>query len=156
MNSKQTESKIWKQIVQVNEEEHTRPSLADLLVIDRKDTENEEHLKERTEMHCNEDTEQYSGNQEEGNETHYYQGVRKMVHTAAEEYIAVLLRLHADIAMKEEKKVVDERIPEVPDTPQTGYNKSIYLYVLALLFGIGMLAKCLNVKNRYRKKQDEE
>ena len=53
-------------------------------------------------------------------------------------------------------KVVDERIPEVPDTPQTGYNKSIYLYVLALLFGIGMLAKCLNVKNRYRKKQDEE
>lgn len=56
MNSKQTESKIWKQIVQVNEEEHTRPSLADLLVIDRKDTENEEHLKERTEMHCNEDT----------------------------------------------------------------------------------------------------
>lgn len=33
-----------------------------------------------------------------------------MVHTAAEEYIAVLLRLHADIAMKEEKKVVDERI----------------------------------------------
>ena len=110
MNSKQTESKIWKQIVQVNEEEHTRPSLADLLVIDRKDTENEEHLKERTEMHCNEDTEQYSGNQEEGNETHYYQGVRKMVHTAAEEYIAVLIRLHADIAMKEEKKVVDERI----------------------------------------------
>ena len=53
-------------------------------------------------------------------------------------------------------KVVDERIPEVPDTPQTGYNKSIYLYVLALLFGIGVLAKCLNVKNRYRKKQDEE
>ena len=52
--------------------------------------------------------------------------------------------------------VKDTPIPEVPDTPQTGYNKSIYLYVLALLFGIGMLAKCLNVKNRYRKKQDEE
>ena len=53
-------------------------------------------------------------------------------------------------------KVVDECIPEVPDTPQTGHNKSIYLYVLALLFGTGVLAKCLNVKNRYRKKQDEE
>ena len=51
---------------------------------------------------------------------------------------------------------MDERIPEVPDTPQTGYNKSIYLYVLALLFGIGVLVKCLNAKNRYRKKQDEE
>lgn len=61
-----------------------------------------------------------------------------------------------DTGKMQKIKVVDERIPEVPDTPQTGYNKSIYLYVLALLFGIGMLAKCLNVKNRYRKKQDEE
>ena len=52
--------------------------------------------------------------------------------------------------------VKDVPIPDVPDTPQTGHNKSIYLYVLALLFGTGVLAKCLNVKNRYRKKQDEE
>ena len=110
MNFQQTESKIRKQIVQVNEEEHTQPSLADLLVIDRKDTENEKHLKERIETHGNKDTEQYSGNQEEGNETYHYHEVRKMVHTAAEGYIAVLLQPYSDIEREEEKKVVNERI----------------------------------------------
>ena len=68
MDVQQTEAKIIIQIVQINEEEHTQISCTDSPVIDRKDTENEKHLKEQLENHCNKDTEQYLDSREEGNE----------------------------------------------------------------------------------------
>ena len=53
-------------------------------------------------------------------------------------------------------KVIDERIPEVPDTPQTGNNRNIILYTLVLLFGFGALTtySCIRV-NHGKKKEDE-
>ena len=53
-------------------------------------------------------------------------------------------------------KVVDERIPEVPDTPQTGNNRNIFLYALALLLGLGTLTTYSCVRINYGKKKDHE
>lgn len=61
-----------------------------------------------------------------------------------------------DIGKVQKIKVIDERIPEVPDTPQTGNNRNIILYALALLFGFGALTtySCIRV-NHGKKKEDE-
>ena len=53
-------------------------------------------------------------------------------------------------------KIIDERIPDVPDTPQTGNNRNIILYALVLLFGFGAFTTytCIRV-NHGKKKEDE-
>ena len=61
-----------------------------------------------------------------------------------------------DTGKVQKMKVVDERIPEVPDTPQTGNNRNIFLYALALLLGLGTLTTYSCVRINYGKKKDHE
>ena len=61
-----------------------------------------------------------------------------------------------DTGKVQKLKVVDERIPEVPDTPQTGNKRNILLYALALLFGIGTLTTYSCVRINHGKKKDNE
>ena len=51
---------------------------------------------------------------------------------------------------------MDERIPEVPDTPQTGNRRNILLYALAILFGIGSITTYSCVRINHGKKKDNE
>ena len=61
-----------------------------------------------------------------------------------------------DTGKVQKVKVVDECIPEIPDTPQTGGYRSILLYALALFLGIGgaITYSCIRV-NHGKKKEDE-
>lgn len=61
-----------------------------------------------------------------------------------------------DTGKVQKLKVVDERIPEVPGTPQTGNRRNILLYALAILFGIGALTTYSCVRINHRKKKDNE
>ena len=61
-----------------------------------------------------------------------------------------------DTGKVQKLKVVDERIPEVPDTPQTGNRRNILLYALAILFGIGALTTYSCVRINHGKKKDNE
>ena len=61
-----------------------------------------------------------------------------------------------DTGKVQKLKVVDERIPEVPGTPQTGNRRNILLYALAILFGIGALTTYSCVRINHGKKKDNE
>ena len=51
-------------------------------------------------------------------------------------------------------KVIDERIPEVPNTPQTGGNRYVWLWALLAVLGFGTAYSCIRIN--YRKKPENE
>ena len=52
-------------------------------------------------------------------------------------------------------KAVDERIPEVPDTPQTGSGRYGILFALLAMFGVLTTYSCIRI-NHGKKREDEE
>lgn len=52
-------------------------------------------------------------------------------------------------------KAVDERIPEVPDTPQTGAGRYGILFALLAMFGVLTTYSCIRI-NHGKKREDEE
>lgn len=59
-----------------------------------------------------------------------------------------------DTAKVQKVSAVDERIPEVPDTPQTGHNRLEIIFSLIALFGMFTSYSCIRVN--HRKKKDNE
>ena len=68
-------------------------------------------------------------------------------------------RYYGKITVKDTAKVqkvsaVDERIPEVPDTPQTGHNRLAIIFTLLALFGMCTTYSCIRVNHRKKKKNE--
>lgn len=60
-----------------------------------------------------------------------------------------------DTGKVQKVKAVDERIPEVPDTPQTGAGRYGILFVLLAMFGMLTTYSCIRI-NHGKKREDEE
>lgn len=60
-----------------------------------------------------------------------------------------------DTGKVQKVKVVDERIPEVPDTPQTGAGRYGMLFALLAMFGGLTTYSCIRI-NHGKKRKDEE
>ena len=60
-----------------------------------------------------------------------------------------------DTGKVQKVKAVDERIPEVPDTPQTGAGRYGILFALLAMFGVLTTYSCIRI-NHGKKREDEE